>query len=77
MVMPRIVRSRSPLHRSQAVRVDVDAWDAWTPVEIANRLDGVHGAWAVAGGWAIDLFVEDEPRDHEDVEVLTSRGRGV
>ncbi|WP_249021619.1 nucleotidyltransferase domain-containing protein [Conexibacter sp. S30A1] len=53
--------------------MDLDAWDAWTPVEVAARLDGV-GPWAVAGGWAIDLFVGFQSREHEDLEVVTSRG---
>ena len=53
--------------------MDVEAWDAWTPSEIVSRLRGGDGAWAIAGGWAIDLFAGSEPREHTDLEVVTTR----
>jgi hypothetical protein len=48
---------------------DVDKWDAWSPAELASRLRGVDVPWAVAAGWAIDLFVGGESRLHEDLEI--------
>ena len=44
-------------------------WDAWTPQDAARRLAGVRAPWAVAAGWAIDLFLGRERRDHEDLEI--------
>ena len=54
------------------VEVDVDAsWDAWTPQDIAARLAGAADlAWAVAGGWAVDLFLGRATREHEDLEIV-------
>jgi predicted glycosyl hydrolase (DUF1957 family) len=31
------------------------------------------GAWWVGGGWAIDLWLGDQSRDHEDIEVCILR----
>jgi len=48
---------------------DVTAWEAWRPEEVARRLAGVGAPWYVAGGWAIDLFLGKEHREHEDIEI--------
>jgi len=52
-------------------KVDVEAlpWSPWTPEEAAARLDP-DVRWAVAGGWAVDLFLGRVTRDHEDLEVV-------
>jgi hypothetical protein len=44
-------------------------WDAWRPHEIARRLAPIDVPWYVAGGWAIDLFLGRERREHEDLEI--------
>ena len=44
-------------------------WDAWTPHEAARRLAGVESPWRVSAGWAIDLFLGRERREHEDLEI--------
>lgn len=55
---------------------DLMPWRAWTPVELAAQMsdvradDGRAVRWAVAGGWAIDLFVGRETRAHEDLEMV-------
>ena len=51
----------------------LDAWDAWTPAEIAQRLAGITIPWCVVGGWAIDVFLGAQTRDHEDLEVAVLR----
>jgi hypothetical protein len=51
------------------VHPDDAEWDAWAPAEAARRLDGVTAPWYVAAGWAIDLFLGVERREHEDLEV--------
>ena len=54
---------------------DVSRWDAWRPEEVARRLEGVSAPWYVAGGWAIDLFLGGERREHRDVEIAVPRER--
>ncbi len=51
----------------------VDAWEAWRPDELAARLRHLGVPWAVAAGWAIELYVGDEPRAHEDLELAIAR----
>jgi hypothetical protein len=57
----------------QAAVPDREAWDAWTPLEVAARLSTVEIPWAVAGGWAVDLYVGGEPRHHTDIEIVIDR----
>jgi hypothetical protein len=54
---------------------DLDAWDAWEPVEVAQLFAGVEAPWYVAAGWAIDLFLGGKRREHEDLEVAVPRVR--
>jgi Aminoglycoside-2''-adenylyltransferase len=51
----------------------LDAWAPWRPEEVARRLAGVRAPWCVVGGWAIDLFLGQETRPHEDVEIAVPR----
>jgi len=44
-------------------------WDPWRPADIARLLAGVTAPWYVAGGWAIDLFLGRQTRDHGDLEI--------
>ena len=45
------------------------AWDPWRPADIARLLAGVTVPWYVAGGWAIDLFLGRQTREHGDLEI--------
>jgi hypothetical protein len=56
------------------VRWDDAEWRAWRPEDAARRLAGIDVPWAVAAGWAIDLFVGYERREHEDLEVSAPAG---
>jgi hypothetical protein len=45
------------------------AWEPWHPADIARLLAGVGVPWYVAGGWAIDLFLGRQTREHGDLEI--------
>jgi len=48
----------------------VETWSmGWTPDEAAEALAGVTAPWAVAGGWALDLWLGRQTRDHGDIEI--------
>ena len=48
----------------------VEAWSmAWTPDQAALALKGVSAPWAVAGGWALDLWLGAQTREHGDLEI--------
>jgi hypothetical protein len=50
------------------VNPDVEAWEPWRPEQIDLP-------WAVAAGWAIDLFLGGDHREHGDLEVAVPRPR--
>jgi len=58
-----------------AFEPDNEKWDAWRPQEVARRLAHVDVPWYVAAGWAIDLFLGEERREHEDLEIAVPRDR--
>jgi Aminoglycoside-2''-adenylyltransferase len=43
------------------------------PQEVARILNGAQCDWGVAGGWAIDLFLNRITRQHQDIEVAIFR----
>ena len=51
-----------------------ELWDAWTPQEVAARLSRCPATWAVAGGWALDLWLGQQSRPHGDIEIVVSSG---
>ena len=44
-----------------------------SPASVAAIMDRVGVWWAVAGGWAIDLWLGEQTRDHRDVQVVVRR----
>lgn len=52
-----------------------DGWDAWSPIEVAHRLSAVSAPWCVAAGWALDLFVGEITRAHDDLEIAVPAAR--
>jgi len=61
--------------RAGAFAPDVSQWDAWRPDEVADLFADVDLPWYVAAGWAIDLFLGGERREHEDLEVAVPNAR--
>ena len=43
------------------------------PLKVASLMRGFEPDWFVAGGWAIDLFLEKETRPHDDIEIAIFR----
>ena len=54
---------------------DLERWDGWRPEEVARRLARVQAPWYVAAGWAIELFLGGQRREHEDIEIAVPRDR--
>ena len=48
---------------------DPEAWQPYSPRQLADRLAGLPVPWAVAGGWAADLFLGRVTRAHHDLEI--------
>jgi Aminoglycoside-2''-adenylyltransferase len=48
-------------------------WRPWNPDKTATFFAALPVPWWIAGGWAIDLFLERQTREHEDIDVLILR----
>lgn len=51
----------------------LEAWQPWTPRQVAAELAGLSAPWCVVGGHAIDLWLGESTRSHEDIEVSVPR----
>jgi hypothetical protein len=51
----------------------IEAWEAWSPADLAARLAPTGVQWCVVGGWAIDLHLGRVTREHEDLEFAVLR----
>jgi hypothetical protein len=47
--------------------------DFTEPREVLRLLQEVGCRWGVAGGWALDLFLDRVTRKHEDIEIAVFR----
>jgi Aminoglycoside-2''-adenylyltransferase len=59
----------------EAFDADLVEWDAWHPEEVARRLAGIEAPWYVAAGWALELFLGEQRREHEDLEIAVPSER--
>jgi hypothetical protein len=48
-------------------------WQPWRPEDVARFFSSLTVPWWIAGGWALDLFLGVQTREHEDVDVLMLR----
>jgi hypothetical protein len=51
------------------VHPDDADWEPWRPADLSRRLETLDAPWRVSAGWAIDLFLGGERREHEDLEI--------
>ncbi|MDX6424162.1 MAG: hypothetical protein QOI67_1633 [Gaiellaceae bacterium] len=63
------------MRSARQIDPDLFEWDAWRPTEAARLLGDVEAPWYVAAGWAIDLFLGEERREHEDLEIAAPSKR--
>jgi hypothetical protein len=75
-----VTGARNPLRQrpsrpATSVDPDISKWDAWGPEKVAGLLSGLDAPWYIAAGWAIDLFLGDAHREHEDLEIAVPNNR--
>jgi hypothetical protein len=44
-------------------------WAPWRPEEVVQLFSLLQAPWWISGGWAIDLFLGEQTRAHEDIDV--------
>jgi hypothetical protein len=50
--------------------IDPGEWEPLSVAQTAAVLAGLDARWWIAGGWAIDLFLGRQSRDHADLDVV-------
>jgi hypothetical protein len=48
-------------------------WQPWRPEEVVSFFSTLTVPWWIAGGWALDLFLGVQTREHEDLDILFLR----
>lgn len=51
----------------------LEAWEPWSPAQVATALKDSTPSWCIVGGWAIDLWLGRNTRAHGDVEIAAPR----
>jgi hypothetical protein len=62
----------TPALYGDSMQPEIEAWAAWSPQTINERMAGANCPWYVAAGWAIDLFLGGQTREHEDLEIAVA-----
>jgi len=57
------------LSPAQIEALDARWASCWAPPDVSRRLAGVSAPWYVAAGWALDLFLGGQTREHGDIEI--------
>jgi hypothetical protein len=55
------------------MKYDYHKWKPITPAKAKEIMNGLPVPWWIAGGWAVDLFVGRQSRQHEDLDILVLR----
>ncbi|MEH7009772.1 hypothetical protein V7087_02990 [Neobacillus niacini] len=55
------------------MRTDIDNWKPLSVSSIVNVFSKMPITWCIAGGWALDLHVGRNSREHSDIDVLITR----
>jgi 2-amino-4-hydroxy-6-hydroxymethyldihydropteridine diphosphokinase len=62
---------------TSGVRKAPSLWGEWDlslrPADAAKWFEGWPGVWAVAGGWAVELFIGRPVREHHDLDIAVAR----
>jgi hypothetical protein len=49
-------------------------WEEFVPSRLLAVMADFDALWWVAGGWALDLWMERQTRPHQDVDIMILRG---
>lgn len=69
----KFVRLRSDLEVECYLANLNNNWQPFSPKEVKDALVRLNCQWSIAGGWAIDLFLGRQMRNHKDIDVIVKR----
>ncbi|TKJ93928.1 hypothetical protein PaeCFBP13512_00020 [Paenibacillus sp. CFBP13512] len=53
--------------------MDIDNWQPLTVEEVSLLLKDISIPWGIAGGWALDLHIGRQTRQHKDIDIIVFR----
>ncbi|AKT51650.1 nucleotidyltransferase domain-containing protein [Arsenicicoccus sp. oral taxon 190] len=53
--------------------VSLGRWEPLSPQDAAQWMAPADCFWAIAGGWALDLHLGEQTREHADLDILVLR----
>lgn len=53
--------------------MDIDNWQPLTVEEVSLLLQDIPIMWGIAGGWALDLHIGRQTREHKDIDIIVFR----
>lgn len=59
--------------RGKCLRLDYNNWMPVSPAEIYEMFSLIPITWCIAGGWALDLHLGRQTREHRDIDVVVFR----
>lgn len=57
-----------------ALRTDISNWMPISVSDINDIFSAIPINWCIAGGWALDLHLGKQTREHSDIDVIITRG---
>ncbi|OMF37667.1 hypothetical protein BK133_03745 [Paenibacillus sp. FSL H8-0548] len=55
------------------MRTDINNWVTLNVPEVCTIYSKIPVTWCIAGGWALDLYVGKQSREHDDVDLIILR----
>ncbi|RIW33999.1 hypothetical protein D3H55_10405 [Bacillus salacetis] len=55
------------------MRKDYENWSPLSVAETACLFTSIPVSWGIAGGWALDLHIGKQIRDHADIDIVTAQ----
>lgn len=57
----------------RCIPMSMDLWNPLSPDEVKTLLSTVQKPYWISGGWAIDLFLRQNTRPHDDIDISINR----
>ncbi|GAB6927262.1 hypothetical protein JCM10914A_12450 [Paenibacillus sp. JCM 10914] len=55
------------------MRSDYSNWEPLSVMEIVHIFNDIPAQWYIAGGWALDLYLGQQSREHSDIDITILR----
>lgn len=71
--VPKRIRIVIASTRGITLRTDINNWSPLAVSEICTIFSEIPVTWCIAGGWALDLYLGKQSREHDDIDIIVLR----